>query len=165
MNKLSIWTGNHFVTLMLVFTAGGFVFILAELLLERHWEGIQLVAPVSAGVGFVLALFALTRRGTLPVAVLFLALSATGLYGTLEHFEERTESGPSAQAASASTSPAAQLVSDVSAPADGEFAGPPGGGSAPPWLAPLSVSGLALLGGAGALALGRREDRLVKREP
>ena len=54
MNKLSAWTGRHFVTLIVAFTAGGFVFILAELLLERHWEGIQLVAPVSAGVGFVL---------------------------------------------------------------------------------------------------------------
>ena len=157
MNKLSAWTGRHFVTLIVAFTAGGFVFILAELLLERHWEGIQLVAPVSAGVGFVLALFALTRRGTLPVAVLFLALSATGLYGTLAHFGERTGGGPLAQAASG-TSPAAQLVSDVGAPAEGEFAGPPGGGSAPPWLAPLSVSGSALLGGVGALALGRREN-------
>ncbi len=156
MNKLSTWTGKHFVTLILVFTAGGSVFILAELLLERHWEGVQLIAPVSAGVGFILALFALARRGTLPVAVLFLALSATGLYGTLEHFEERTESGPPAQAASTSTSPAAQLVRNVGAPADGEFAGPPGVGSAPPWLAPLSVSGSALLGGAATLALGRR---------
>ena len=130
------------------------MFILAELLLERHFEGVQLIAPVSAAAGFILTLFALTRRGTLPVAVL-LTLSATGLYGTLAHFGERTESGPPTQTAS-STSPAAQLVSAVATPADGEFAGPPGGGSAPPWLASLSVSGLALLGGAGALALGRR---------
>ncbi len=151
-NKLSTWTGKHFVTLTLIFTAGGFVFI--QLLLERHWEDVQLIAPVSAGVGFILALFALARRGTLPVAALFLALSATGRYGTLAHFEERTGGGPSAQAVSISTSPAAQLVSDVSAPADGEFAGP------------LSVSGLALLGGAGALALGRREDKAqTKRVP
>ena len=164
MDKLSAWTRKHFVTLILVFTAGGFVFILAELLLEGHYRGVQLIAPVSAAAGFILALFALTRRGRLPVAVLFLTLSATGLYGTLAHFGERTGGGPLAQAASG-TSPAAQLVSDVGAPAEGEFAGPPGGGSAPPWLAPLSVSGLALLGGAGAVALGRREDRLVKREP
>ena len=56
--------------------------------------------------------------------ILFLALSATGLYGTLEHFEERTEGGPPVEAASPSPSPAAQLVSDVGTPAGpgGEFA-------------------------------------------
>lgn len=162
MDNLSAWTRRHFVTLMLVFTAGGFVVVLAELLLERHYEGVQLIAPVSAGLGFALALFALARRGTLPVALLFLTLSATGLFGTLEHFEERTEGGPTAEAASSGTPPAAQLVSDVSdlaTSADGALAGPPGGGSAPPWLAPLSVSGLALLGGAATLALGKREDQ------
>lgn len=149
MNKLGAWTGRHFVTLILVFTAGGFVFILAELLLERHWQGVQLAAPVSAGGGLILALLALTRRGAVPVTALFLALSGAGLFGTFAHFEERTGGGPPAQAGAT-----AQLVSGTGVPAGL----PQGGFSGPPWLAPLSLSGLALIGGAGALALGRRED-------
>ena len=96
MNKLSIWTKNHFTTLMLVFSAGGFLLILVELLLERHWDGIQLVAPISAVVGLVLVLLAFTWRRVAPVAVLFLLLGVTGLFGTFEHFEVRTspQDGP-----------------------------------------------------------------------
>ena len=150
MNKLSAWTKDHFITLILAFTAGGFLFILAELLLERHWDGIQLIAPISATIGLMLVFLTFTWRRAVPIAVLFLLLGVTGLFGTFEHFEARTEEhdGPPAQASQV-------VLQTVSVPpaAEGE-AGPPDGGrrGGPPWLAPLSLSGLALLGGAATLA-------------
>ena len=151
MNKLSAWTRNHFITLILAFTAGGFLFILAELLLERHWGGVQTIALVSAVIGLVLVLLALTWRRAVPTAVLFLLLGVTGLFGTFEHFESRTEEhdGPPGQASQV----VLQAVSAPPASAEGE-AGPPDGSrrGGPPWLAPLSLSGLALLGGAATLA-------------
>ena len=151
MNKLSAWTRNHFITLILAFTAGGFLFILAELLLERHWGGVQTIAPVSAVIGLVLVLLALTWRRAVPTAVLFLLLGVTGLFGTFEHFESRTEEhdGPPGQASQVML----QAVSAPPASAEGE-AGPPDGSrrGGPPWLAPLSLSGLALLGGTATLA-------------
>ncbi len=151
MNKLGAWTRDHFITLILAFTAGGFVFILAELLLERHWGGVQLVAPISAAVGLVLVLLAFTWRRAVPVAVLFLLLGMTGLFGTFEHFEARTEErdGLPGQASQV----VVQTVSTVPTGTEGEARPPDGerrGG--PPWLAPLSLSGLALLGGAATLA-------------
>ena len=150
MNKLSTWTKDHFITLILAFTAGGFLFILAELLLERHWGGVQTIAPVSAVLGFVLVLLALTGRRGVPVIVLLLLLSITGLFGTVEHFEQRTEEHDGPPEAS---QVALQTVSAPSTSEEGQFAGPPPGeGGAPPWLAPLSLSGLALLGAAGTLA-------------
>ena len=160
MNKLAGWMKDHFITLMLAFTAGGFVLILVELLLERHWDGIQLVAPVSASLGFLLALLALFGRRGVPVVAVFLLLSVTGLVGTFEHFEARTEehNGPPETAQA--------VVQTISATAptghEDEFAGPPEGGrrGGPPWLAPLSLSGLALLGGITTLAGGKTRKPL-----
>lgn len=151
MNKLGVWTKEHFVTVILAFTTGGFLLILAELLLARHWEGIQLVAPVSVGLGFVLALLALTGRRAVPIAGVFLLLSVTGLFGTFQHFEAHTDKpdGPPRSAAQA----VAQTVS-VTTPTADENAGPPEGEGrgGPPWLAPLSLSGLALLDSVATLA-------------
>ena len=158
MNKLSTWIKGHFITLILAFTAGGFLFILAELLLERHWGGVQTIAPVSAVLGFILVGLALTGRRGLPVVALLLLLGVTGLFGTLEHFEARTEEHDRPPEAS---QVALQTLS-VTPSTEGEFAGPPDGGrrGGPPWLAPLSLSGLALLGAAATLA-GKDEARQV----
>ena len=161
MTTFRLWLSTNFIALILAFTATGFVFLLAELLLERHWEGVQLIALMAAGLGLVLTLVSLAGQRTIVVAALLLVLSVTGLFGTLEHFEERTDpqGGPPDQAATN-----AVQVADIpeAAPPSGpesEFDGPPGGGG-PPWLAPLSLSGLALLAAAATLAGGPRREAI-----
>lgn len=163
MTNFRLWLSKHFITLILGFTAGGFVVLLAELLLEQHWEGVQLVGPIAAGLGLVLTLVSLVGRRGLAVVVTFLVISLSGLFGTAQHFEERTEprEGPPGQAAVG-----AVQVADTAAPPtdtgpEGSPSRPPDGerrGGGPPWLAPLSLSGLALLGAAGTLAAGVRRE-------
>ena len=163
--NLRLWLEKHFITLILAFTAGGFVFLLLELLLESHWEGTQLIAPIAAGLGLVLTLFSLAGRRGLAVVVMFLVLSVSGLFGTFQHFEERSEprEGPPNRATISAVQVADMEAPPAAAGPEGTFDGPPDGGrggGGPPWLAPLSLSGLALLGAAATLAGGTRREAI-----
>ncbi len=164
MANFRLWLGKHFTNLILAFTAGGFAFLLAELLLERHWEGSQLIAPVAASLGLILALVSLAGQRSVAVIALFLLLSVSGLFGTFQHFEERTEPNeePSEQA-TVRVIPIADVTTTAPRAApDGEFSGSPEGrgGGGPPWLAPLSLSGLALLGAAATLTGGVKQETI-----
>lgn len=165
MTNFRLWLSRHFITLILAFTAGGFVFLLAELLLESHWEGTQLIALVAAALGTVLTLFSLAGQKGVALVAVFLVLSVSGLFGTFQHFEARTEpgEGPPNGAAVNAVEVAETVAPPTTAGPEGDTDGPPRegrGGGGPPWLAPLSLSGLALLGAVATLAGGARREAL-----
>lgn len=123
-------------TIFLSFIALGFVFLFAELFLMGHWHGTQLIAVITCGMGLVLSLVALKPATGLRrlVAVLFLVLALSGVYGFLEHREGRGERQQEA-------APALQAAKDdVTQEALHSFA------NNPPMLSPLALSGLAMLG-------------------
>ncbi|MCA9995891.1 MAG: hypothetical protein KDE56_09110, partial [Anaerolineales bacterium] len=78
-------------SLLLLVTAGGFAMLLVELILMGHTSGSQLVAVAASAVGMGLALAGIIAKGSFRylLVILFLILSASGLYGTLEHTEGR----------------------------------------------------------------------------
>lgn len=118
----------------------GFFLLLAELLLTGHTEEAQALAPLFSlvGAGLLLAgLFLPKARQVLALALVL--VSASGVVGLWQHLEDGLEAGES---------PSIRLVDR-----DGEEVWGwerEEGENPPPPLAPLSLSGLALL---GALAL------------
>jgi hypothetical protein len=155
------FTRKHLTTLLLLLLAGGFAVILGELILYRHYSGLQLIGFISTIVGLVVALWGIIARGGTRVALaaLMLLLSVAGVIGVVEH-NEGGEGGeaqrPAAVAAanfnvSSSAAPIAQEnESEDDARGGREFA--EGGETAPPPLAPLGLSGLALMGAVVLLA-------------
>jgi hypothetical protein len=133
MSALEHWIQRHWAALLLWLLAGGFVMVLAELLLAAHTDGVQLVGVVASGVGLLLTLAALAvgRRARYTVAVLLLVLSVTGLLGTLQHFQARAEND------------------DARSEQRDESKG------VPPPLAPLSLSGLGLMAVIATLGSGK----------
>lgn len=132
--------------LVLLANAGAFAVLFAELLLMEHTDGIQLVAPAATASGAALCLVAvvLPGRSKWLVAALLSGLSTTGLVGFVQHMDERGGLSLSA------------LNED--ADDDDDHSGPGRGGGdddedeLPPPLAPLSVTGTALLGALAAAA-------------
>ena len=137
-------------SLLLVFVALGFLFLLAELLWTNHTEGIQWVAVGASILGALLGLVGLFVGGRLrDVAVLlFLLLALTGLVGVVEHNEARLEAEGFETSTRVQWSSGTTLVRytwDEDEEDEGEE------GEAPP-LAPLSLSGLSALGAVALLA-------------
>ncbi|WP_038056678.1 hypothetical protein [Thermus amyloliquefaciens] len=135
---------KRFPDLVALFTAMGFLTLLAELLLTGHTEGIQALAPLAAGMGAGAVLLGLWVRGGWLWAVgLLLLVGGTGLVGLVQHVEEALEALAPATV---------QLVDEEGR----EYPAYPGLGeqgekeTPPPPLAPLALSGLGLL---GAMAL------------
>lgn len=162
MNQLQTFVSQRFRSILMLFSAGGFLMLLVELLLTHHTDGIQLVAVAATILGLGLSLLALGTKGRarLAVAMLFLLLSASGLIGAYEHYEE-SEGGE--KSAFVQTAKAADEESEATNEQQGEGAknqengipaenGAEGGEEVPPPLAPLSLSGLALLGTLTLLA-------------
>ena len=77
--------------LLLLITASGFMMLLVELIMMGHTGDEQRIAVIAAATGTALALVGIfAKRNLRPLlVVLFLALSLSGIYGTIEHAEER----------------------------------------------------------------------------
>ncbi len=153
MSGLKSLVRRHLFTLLLLLLAGGFAVILGELVLYKHWEGTQLIGFTATIVGLVAVVAGLFAKATLrPIlAILLLVLSFGGLLGVREHLESAAEEQGEAQHVPVGN----QQISLTQEDEEGEGAK----GEAetvPPPLAPLGVSGLALMG--FVLLFARRDD-------
>lgn len=155
MNRIQLFVQKQFTNLLLLFIAGGFLMLVAELLLTGHTRGIQLIAVAASGTGIALALAGLFSRGKVSnfVAIAFLLLSLTGLLGVSEHLEEGggEREGVAAVQAARSTNATNTRINFQQEPG---FR-PGGRRNTPPPLAPLSLAGLSLLG--TVTLVGRKE--------
>jgi hypothetical protein len=159
MQKLENMTRQHLTVILLLLLLGGFATLLAELLLTNHFGGTQSVAVIAsvAGALALLAGFFVKGRVRHVVALLLLVLSISGLLGMREHFEEASEAGltpaPVTMDAGGYQTIAGTADSIARAPQqEEENETRERGESAPPPLAPLSLSGLALMGAVVLLA-------------
>ncbi len=150
---------RHVWSLLMLLIAGAFALLLVELIVTQHTDGIQLVAVGASAIGLILAGVSLLappswRRA---LAVLFLALSLTGVIGVVEHQEARNKDRREAALVAPSGNTTIRIAdSQQEGGGRGERFGPPGGGeSGPPPLAPLSLAGTSLM--AAVLLLGRRD--------
>ena len=171
MTGLQAMVRRNLITILLVLLLGGFVMLLVELLITNHVGGIQNVANVASVVGAAAILLGFFAKGTFRhlLVLLLLVLSMSGLLGAWEHLESREGGEAQAPAALAVRSDGYQTISN-GAGADvertlqeddeegeearegGEGGEREGGEGAPPPLAPLSLSGLALMGAVVLLA-------------
>ncbi|CAN5695025.1 hypothetical protein BH10CHL1_BH10CHL1_03800 [soil metagenome] len=159
MSRIQTLIQQYFTNLLLLFVAGGFLMLVAELLLTGHTRGIQLLAIVASVAGVVFALVGLFSRGkaSMALVVAFLLLSVTGVIGVLEHSEERGgEREAVATVRLARTNNAAN--SQVNFQQQPGFRREEDG--TPPPLAPLSLAGLSLI---GAVTLVGRKEKVAER--
>lgn len=117
--------------ILLLLLVGGFIMVILELVITGHTEGNQLVGVVASVLGAVLtaAAFFVNKRIAMWLAVALVVVSLSGLAGVGQHYLNR----PTAIAASLEP-----------------------GEAAPPPLAPLSLSGLALM--AAVVIVARTPD-------
>jgi hypothetical protein len=165
-NKLQSFVQAYFHQILMLLLAGGGLMVLVELLWTGHTDGIQLVGVIASALMVVLAIVGLFAHGTLRVtlAVLFVLLSITGLVGVLEHNEAEGEADVPALVVNRADAGMMPISYRSLAPQQEDEEGEAGevteageaGESAPPPLAPLSLSGLALMG--AVVLLGRRDD-------
>ena len=136
------WIQERFPQVVGVMVAGGFALTVGELLLMNHTEKAQLIGVAMSGVGMVAALLGVVtpHRFRKLLLALLIVVAGSGLFGVFEHFEEAQEHREKAQKAVAA------------ALARGEEPDPKAKKQDPPPVAPLSVTGLAMLGGLGLLA-------------
>jgi hypothetical protein len=127
--------------LLLIAATAGFVFLLIELITLGHINFAKLYGAIAAGVGAVLGLAALFVGGGVRriVGILFLVLSLSGLYGFVIHSGARGSRNEG-------VAKVAQQEDRTIGRALRSF------GLLPPVLSPLMLTGLALLGAAGAMA-------------
>ncbi len=163
MAGLQSFTRKHLTTLLLVLLAGGFAVLLAELLLYKHFEGLQLVGLFSTIVGLLAALWGLVAKGGTRIALagVMVLLAVAGVIGVLQHNgggsddEAARPAAISAAGANANISlgaPGVTQDSDEAPVPQDESARPEGDAGTPPPLAPLGLSGLALMGAVVLLA-------------
>lgn len=168
MTGLQAMVRRNLITILLVLLLGGFVMLLAELLITNHVDGIQNVANVASLVGAAAILLGFFAKGTFRhlLVLLLLVLSLSGLLGAWKHLESREVGEAQAPAVLAQRPNGYQTIStgagaDIERTlqqddAEGDEAREgderEGGEDAPPPLAPLSLSGLALMGAVVLLA-------------
>ena len=158
MSKFQGFLGQHRDTLLLLLLAGGFVVVLGELVLYQHWDSTQLIGFSATVVGLLAVLVGIFVKGTLRtvIGLLLVVLSLSGLIGAREHLEEGGEAmSPRPALVQQSTLAGAQEIAyrPGALAQEGEGEGGEGGGeTVPPPLAPLSLSGLALMGAVILLA-------------
>ena len=159
MAGLQSFTRKHLTTILLVLLAGGFAVLLAELILYKHFEGLQLVGLFSTIAGLLAALWGLVAKGGTRIALagVMVLLAVAGVIGVLQHNgggsddEAARPAALTAVGANVNTSFAAQDSDE--APGDTDDGGrPEGDAGTPPPLAPLGLSGLALMGAVVLLA-------------
>lgn len=92
-NQIQARLRANMTMVLLVFVIGGFLLLLAELLLTGHTKGIQAIAIASTIAGVLLGLGGLFARPFLRKVLigLFLLLALSGVVGIIEHNEERFE--------------------------------------------------------------------------
>ena len=137
----------------------GFVVLLAELLMTGHTKGSQAIGVAAALLGVALAAAGLVGpgRARVWVGVLMLVLSVSGLVGMAEHAETRAE-GASRRAFAERFGPDERELLQTFGTRGGPEVGRAGREplrrrrAEPPPLAPLSLSGLALIGAAATFA-------------
>ena len=95
MTSLQVTIRRYLTPILLLLLAGGFLVVLGELYLYHHWHGTQLIGFSATVIGLVAVLLGLfAKRGfRLGLAVLLVLVSVSGLIGTWEHFESRSEEG------------------------------------------------------------------------
>ncbi len=178
MTNLQVIVRRYLTPILLLLLAGGFLVVLGELYLYRHWQGTQLIGFAATVIGLVAVLLGLfAKRGLrIGLAVLLALVSVAGLIGTYEHFESRSEESEAARPSLVQVSAAANMTVAYRPSADGERmaaqeggetgetgegsegGGREGGEEVPPPLAPLSLAGLSLMGAAVLLAKQDRAD-------
>jgi len=147
---------ENFPAVVLAMVAGGFALTVVELLMMHHTEGKQLIGVAATGVGALLALVGIWAKGgakTLLVGT-FAVLALSGVFGMVEHLEgeeEEREGFRWQQPAQAWLTSHTVAFADEERHEREEEEGEKGEHGPPP-LAPLSVTGLALLGAAALIA-------------
>ncbi|MBW7883809.1 MAG: hypothetical protein H3C34_14460 [Caldilineaceae bacterium] len=176
MRALEAFTRKNLTTILLLFLAGGFAVTLVELFLLNHMDGVQNVAVIASILGLLAVVAGLFVKGGLRtgVIVVLLLLSLSGLIGTFQHLEATGGGEASAPALVASradtgfTAIASRAGVDVQRPAAQEEEEAGEGGEAgeageseggPPLLAPLSITGLALMAVVVLLGAPAREEQ------
>lgn len=167
MSKLQGFLAQRQDTILLLLLAGGFAVVLGELVLYQHWEGTQLIGFGATVVGMLAVLAGIFVKGTLRtvIGLLLVVLSISGLIGAREHLEAAKGEAMSPRPAlvQQSTLAGAQEIAyrpgglaqeEEEEGEEGE--GGEGGEEVPPPLAPLSLSGLALMG--AVILLAKKEE-------
>ena len=163
MSKLQGFLGQHRDTLLLLLLAGGFAVVLGELMLYLHWDGTQLIGFSATVVGLLAVLVGIFVKGTLRtvIGLLLVVLSLSGLIGAREHLEASSGEAMAPRPALVQQNTLAGAQEIAYRPGalaqEGEEEGEAGEGgesgeTTPPPLAPLSLSGLALMGAVILLA-------------
>ncbi len=95
MKSLQATVRRYLTPILLLLLAGGYLVVLGELYLYQHWQGTQLIGFSATVIGLVAILLGLfAKRGLrMGLAVVLAVVSLSGLIGTYEHFESRTEEG------------------------------------------------------------------------
>lgn len=171
MSKLQRFLAQRQDTILLLLLAGGFAVVLGELVLYQHWDGTQLIGFSATVVGMLAVLAGIFVKGTLRtvIGLLLVVLSISGLIGAREHLEAAKGEAMSPRPAlvQQSTLAGAQeiayrpggLAQEEEDEAGEDREGGEGGESGeevPPPLAPLSLSGLALMG--AVILLAKKEE-------
>ena len=140
------WLQERFPEVVGLMVAGGFALTLGELFLMGHTEKSQMIGMGMSGAGLLTALLGavLAPRFRKALLGLWIVVAASGLFGVYEHFEEAQEHREKARL-EARARPAAGEATEHEKHSKGEKHGPPP-------MAPLSVTGMAMLGGLGLLA-------------
>lgn len=137
------WLQERFPELVGLMVAGGFALTLGELFLMGHTEKSQLIGVGMSGAGLLAALLGavVAPRFRKALLGLWIVVAAGGLFGVYEHLEEAQEHREKA----AIEAQAKMAAGEAAEESKDEEHGPPP-------MAPLSVSGLAMLGGLALLA-------------
>ena len=156
LERLQTAARRHLPEWTLVAVGLGFLVVLAELLLTGHTKDEQVLGVAAALLGVGLAVAGLVTRGkpSAWVGMLMLVLSVSGLIGLASHAENRAE-GAVGQARFERFERAEQDRLEMFGTSGRSEAGRalrPRRREVPPPLAPLSLSGLALMGAAAAWA-------------
>lgn len=152
MKALQNLVQKNLFTLLLLLIAGGFIMFLVELIMMGHTHGTQQIAVIATvtGLGLTLAgLFAKSKMRQLLV-VLFVLLSVSGLYGTLEHTEKREERVAETSGITV-TATGSDEGDELAQELVGEFQ------TFPPALSPLGLSGFSALGAVALL--GKKDEK------
>lgn len=143
MAEVRSWLKKQLSLILLVLVGAGFLMIMIELLMTEHFNGAQQIGFFAALFGFALTVHGVIARPKTQsyLAILFLCLALFGFVGVFEHYGVRK---------------AKEILNMMQATT---LSSPDAAGGevrrriiSPPLLAPLSLSGLALLGMIALLA-------------